>query len=118
MIFPWYDLHRQLIIQGKVEKVSTAESVKYFLSRPFKIKLAAWISDQSHVISSRQLLEMKMQEMKNKFKNGEVPLPDFWGGYKVFPLTFEFWQGQPNRLHDRIYYSKQEDSWDIERLSP
>jgi len=118
LIFPWYDIHRQLIIQGKAQKISTAESVKYFVSRPFKSKLAAWVSEQSHVITSRNLLEMKMNEMIEKFKNGKVPLPDFWGGYKVIPETFEFWQGQPNRLHDRMYYTKQGDDWKIERLSP
>jgi len=118
VVFPWYDLHRQLIIQGSVQKVSPAESLKYFISRPFGSKLAAWVSNQSQVVTSRNLLEMKMKEMKEKFKNGEVPLPDFWGGYKIIPETFEFWQGQPNRLHDRIYYTIREERWSIERLAP
>jgi pyridoxamine 5'-phosphate oxidase len=119
LIFPWYDLHRQLIIQGIVKQVTKMESLKYFISRPFKSKLAAWVSNQSHVITSRNLLEMKMEEMKEKFKNGEVPLPDHWGGFKVIPETFEFWQGQPSRLHDRIYYSRSSGKdWKIERLAP
>jgi pyridoxamine 5'-phosphate oxidase len=118
VVFPWYDLHRQLIIQGRVQKVPPAESLKYFISRPFGSKLAAWVSNQSQVVTSRNLLEMKMKEMKEKFKSGEVPLPDYWGGYKIIPETFEFWQGQPNRLHDRIYYTKNQESWDIERLAP
>lgn len=117
-VFPWFDLHRQLIIQGTAQKVTPGESLKYFISRPFGSKLAAWVSNQSQVVTSRNFLEMKMQEMKEKFKNGEVPLPEFWGGYKIIPETFEFWQGQPNRLHDRIYYSKKEESWNIERLAP
>ena len=118
LIFPWFDIHRQLIIQGMAKKVSKTESLKYFISRPFKSKLAAWVSNQSHVVTSRGLLEMKMNEMKEKFRSGKVPLPDFWGGYKVIPETFEFWQGQRDRLHDRIYYTKQEGLWKIERLAP
>lgn len=118
IVFPWYDLHRQLIIQGKVQKVSSGESLKYFISRPFGSKLAAWVSNQSQVVTSRNFLEMKMKEMKEKFRSGEVPLPDFWGGYKIIPETFEFWQGQPNRLHDRIYYTRKEENWNIERLAP
>ncbi len=119
LLFPWFPLSRQLIIQGEVEKVSKMESVKYFLSRPFGSQLGAWVSHQSQIISSRNILEMQLREMKEKFKKGKIPLPDNWGGYRVKPVFFEFWQGQPNRLHDRISYSLQPDgTWKIERLAP
>jgi len=119
LLFPWYKLSRQLIIQGRVEKISRLETVKYFMSRPFGSQLGAWVSNQSQVISSRNLLEMKFNEVRDKLKKGEMPVPDKWGGMRVKPFSFEFWQGQPNRLHDRIYYSLQEDkSWKIERLAP
>ena len=118
ILFPWFLISRQLIIQGKAEKISKMESLKYFLSRPFGSKLGAWVSNQSEVISSRKILEMKMQEIKAKFKNGDVPIPNNWGGIRVVPRTFEFWQGQPNRLHDRICYTLYNGSWKIERLAP
>ncbi len=119
LLFPWFPLSRQLIIQGEAEKVSKVESIKYFISRPFGSKLGAWVLHQSQIVSSRSILEMKLREMKEKFKNGEVPLPDNWGGYRVKPVYFEFWQGQPNRLHDRIVYSLQADGiWKIERIAP
>jgi len=118
ILFPWFLISRQLIIQGKAEKISKMESLRYFLSRPFGSKLGAWVSNQSEVISSRKILEMKMQEIKAKFKNGDVPIPNNWGGIRVVPRTFEFWQGQPNRLHDRICYTLQNGSWKIERLAP
>lgn len=119
LIFPWYTLNRQVMIQGSASKISIAESLKYFLSRPLGSKISAWISDQSEVISSRGLLEKKWEEMKKKFHDGKVPLPDTWGGFRIQPETFEFWQGQDSRLHDRIYYSKDAHSnWEIERLAP
>ncbi len=118
ILFPWYELERQVIIEGKAEKVSTAQSLKYFLSRPFGSQLGAWVSNQSEVITSRSLLEEKLSEMKSKFKKGEVPLPDFWGGYKIVPSRIEFWQGRSNRLHDRILYTKTESNWKIQRLAP
>ena len=118
LLFPWYELSRQVIINGHVERVSKSESVKYFLSRPLGSKLGAWVSIQSSVISSRSVLEQKWNEMKTKFKSGEVPLPDHWGGYRVIPTYIEFWQGQPSRLHDRIIFSKHQEEWKIERLSP
>lgn len=116
--FLWLDLERQVKIIGKAEKISTAESLKYFLSRSRESRLGAWVSDQSHVISSRQALMMQIEKMKTKFGNGEVPLPDFWGGYRVIPSTIEFWQGRENRLHDRIVYTKENNSWKISRLAP
>lgn len=121
LLFPWYGLERQLIISGRAEKISTAESFKYFSSRPRGSQLGAWVSQQSRIISSRQLLELQFEKMREKFLNREIPLPDFWGGYRVRPTQFEFWQGRPNRLHDRFLYqrqSQQESGWEIQRLSP
>lgn len=120
LLFPWVTLERQVIIQGKAEKISAAESLKYFTSRPHESQLGAWVSAQSEVIPSRKLLKMKLAEIGNKFKQGKVPLPDFWGGYRIVPHRIEFWQGGPARLHDRIVYSRSEDGsgWQIDRLSP
>lgn len=118
-IFSWLDIERQLRIEGTAEKVSTAESLRYFLSRPFGSRLGAWVSRQSSVISSRSLLEMQFQKMKEKFANGDVPLPDFWGGIRIIPERFEFWQGRANRLHDRFEYARKGNgTWQISRLSP
>ena len=117
--FPWRDLDRQVRITGKAERVSTAESMKYFLTRPKGSQVGAWVSNQSSVISSRQLLMSEFEKLKRKFENKEVPLPSFWGGYRVIPDSFEFWQGQESRLHDRFLYSLQESGeWLIERLAP
>ncbi len=118
VLFPWYALERQVIIQGKAEKVKKSESLSYFLSRPFGSQLGAWVSEQSKVISSRGLLESQLHKMKEKFENGKVPLPDFWGGYRIVPHYFEFWQGRKNRLHDRISYNREAENWIIQRLSP
>jgi len=118
ILFPWYGLERQVAIIGRAEKVSTKESLKYFTSRPHGSQLGAWVSEQSSVISSRSILEMKLNEMKQKFKEGKVPLPDFWGGYRIIPSSFEFWQGRKSRLHDRLFYSKENNNWKIERLAP
>lgn len=115
----WPDLHRQVRIEGTAERVSTAESIRYFLTRPRDSQLGAWVSAQSNVVSSRQLLEQKFAEMKRKFANGEVPLPDFWGGYRVRPSALEFWQGRENRLHDRFRYTlRAGPGWQIDRLAP
>ena len=119
-LFFWKELERQVEITGRIEKVSTLESLKYFTSRPRGSQLGAWVSAQSSIISSRKLLEAKLEEMKQKFSSGEIPLPDFWGGFRIIPDTVEFWQGRPNRLHDRFEYRHitEENSWQIERLSP
>ena len=117
--FAWLDLQRQLRIEGEVEKVSTKESLTYFLSRPRGSQLGAWASNQSEIVSSRTLLESKFFELKQKFANGVVPLPDFWGGYRVKPRRFEFWQGGKDRLHDRFSYEKNTNgAWEILRLAP
>jgi pyridoxamine 5'-phosphate oxidase len=119
LLFPWLDLERQVKIRGRAAKISTAESLRYFSSRPHGSQIGAWVSDQSQVLSSRQVLEMKVLEMKRKFAEGKVPLPDFWGGYRVEPVSIEFWQGRESRLHDRFVYTRQADStWKIERLMP
>jgi pyridoxamine 5'-phosphate oxidase len=118
-LFPWLPLERQVKIEGSIEKISTKESLKYFLSRPKGSQIGAWVSHQSEVISSRSLLEQKFDEIKRKFVNGEVPFPSFWGGYIIKPLKIEFWQGGQDRLHDRFLYELQEDkSWTISRLAP
>ena len=119
MLFNWVALERQVSINGVAEKVDTSESLKYFLSRPRGSQLGSWVSDQRSVLTSRKILEMKLQELKRKFAKRNIPLPDFWGGYRIKPKSFEFWQGRPNRLHDRFLYSKKDnESWEIERLAP
>lgn len=120
LLFPWLALERQVIIQGRAEKIPATESLRYFLSRPRESQLGAWVSRQSSVISSRSLLEQKLAEIKRKFADGEVPLPSFWGGYRVVPLEMEFWQGGAGRLHDRFIYRRDGGAapWTIDRLSP
>jgi pyridoxamine 5'-phosphate oxidase len=119
LLFPWLALERQVIVCGDAEKISTAESLTYFVTRPRGSQLGAWVSAQSSVITTRALLEQQWEEMKRKFGEGEVPLPSFWGGYRVVPREIEFWQGRPSRLHDRFLYTRQPDgSWNIDRLAP
>jgi pyridoxamine 5'-phosphate oxidase len=119
VLFAWLALERQVILSGDVEKISTAEVIRYFVTRPLGSQLAAWASPQSSVITSRKMLEMKWDEVKRKFADGKVPLPSFWGGYRLKPVEFEFWQGRANRLHDRFQYVLEEDkSWLIDRLAP
>ena len=119
LLFAWNALDRQVKICGRAEKISAAESVKYFLSRPRDSQLAAWASDQSRKITSRDFLMTQLAHMKEKFAEGEVPLPDFWGGIRVVPFEMEFWQGGEHRLHDRFEYTLQGDrTWEIQRLAP
>ena len=116
--FPWLQLDRQVIVGGCAERLSTVDVMKYFLSRPKASQLAAWASKQSSRVNSRQALETQFEQVKEKFSKGEVPLPDFWGGYLVVPQEIEFWQGGENRLHDRFCFKRNDDEWDIARLSP
>jgi pyridoxamine 5'-phosphate oxidase len=119
LLFPWVALERQVMITGAVERVSIADATAYFVSRPVGSQLAAWASPQSTVISGRALLEMKWDEMKRKFADGKIPLPSFWGGYRVLPESFEFWQGRVNRMHDRYQYTRSADAgWVIDQLAP
>ena len=119
LLFQWLPLERQVTVTGRAERISAIESVKYFLTRPRDSQIGAWASQQSLIITNRSLLEAKFAEMKAKFSAGEIPLPSFWGGYRVTPQTFEFWQGRPSRLHDRFRYERQVgDQWKIDRLMP
>jgi pyridoxamine 5'-phosphate oxidase len=118
LLFTWLPLERQVRIQGTASKISTSESLKYFMSRPRGSQLGAWVSQQSSIINSRQLLLTKFDELKRKFMNQEVPLPSFWGGYRIQPSYFEFWQGRQHRLHDRFAYKLNQEEWSIEQLAP
>ena len=119
LVFFWKELERQIRITGKVKKVSAAESDEYFLSRPEGSRIGAWASPQSSVIESREIIETNITNYARQFAKGEIARPPHWGGYIVIPSVIEFWQGRPNRLHDRIQYSKMTDgSWKIERLAP
>jgi pyridoxamine 5'-phosphate oxidase len=119
LLFPWHELGRQMMITGEAEKITTVESLKYFATRPRGSQLGAWASGQSQMINSRSILETVVDRMKLKYANKEVPLPPFWGGYRVKPETFEFWQERKNRLHDRFIYQKSEaGKWFNERLAP
>ncbi len=116
--FPWHPLERQVHITGIAEKMSMAENIKYFTSRPKDSQIAAIASQQSSRISARGVLEGKFLELKQKFANGDVPVPSFWGGFRVKPTSIEFWQGGEHRLHDRFLFSKNDQRWDIDRLAP
>jgi pyridoxamine 5'-phosphate oxidase len=119
LVFWWAELERQVRIAGYVEKVSTEESEAYFASRPFDSQLGAWASPQSEVISSRSVLEENIAELQQKYDREGVSKPPNWGGYRLFPQEFEFWQGRPSRLHDRLRYRQQSDgTWIRERLAP
>jgi pyridoxamine 5'-phosphate oxidase len=118
VLFFWEPLERQIRISGSIEKITVAESFEYFHSRPIDSQLGAWASQQSSVISARALLEKAFGEMLEKFKNGKIPLPPFWGGYRIIPDEFEYWQGRANRLHDRISYKSNNGVWTIQRLAP
>jgi pyridoxamine 5'-phosphate oxidase len=119
LLFYWQTLHRQIRIEGTATRVSMRESLTYFATRPRGSQLGAWCSAQSSVISSREMLQSKLEEIKRKFQNREVPLPSMWGGYRVVPDAMEFWQAGEDRLHDRFRYSRQADeTWLLERLAP
>lgn len=117
--FYWPKSERQVIVKGIAQKTTEEESLEYFKSRPRGSQLGAWASEQSRVISSRNYLETRLAALEKEYQEKEVPKPPHWGGYKVIPKEFEFWQGRPNRLHDRIYFTKENESnWKIDRLAP
>lgn len=118
VLFFWPEAERQIRIEGKVSKISTETSKAYFVSRPRESQLGAWASAQSSIIQGRHSIEESYQQCLAQYEGKEIPLPDFWGGYIIHPSSFEFWQGRPSRLHDRMKYNKQQDSWHIVRLSP
>jgi pyridoxamine 5'-phosphate oxidase len=119
LLFPWYPIKRQVIIEGPVTALTAGQSEPYFHSRPRGSQLGAWASRQSSVIGSRAELEARYTGLEQRWPDGtEVPMPDFWGGYRVFPEVMEFWQGRANRLHDRLRYRRGDGGWVIERLAP
>lgn len=119
LLFFWPELQRQIRIEGTVERVAESESDAYFRSRPLGSRLSAWASRQSEKIASRDVLEQRMRELMQRFPDGESPRPPFWGGFRVRPFLLEFWQGRPDRLHDRLCYRRNEsEGWRLERLSP
>lgn len=118
LLFFWPSFGRQVAIRGTATKIPTSETLRYFMTRPRGSQIGAWVSTQSSIITSRSILEAKFDEVKRRFADKEVPVPSFWGGYRVDPKEIEFWQGRKNRLHDRFLYSRQDRSWSIERLAP
>jgi pyridoxamine 5'-phosphate oxidase len=119
MVFFWHDLERQVRVEGRVERVSAEESDRYFHSRPAGSRLGAWASPQSAVVTGREVLEARFGELESQYANAPIPRPENWGGYRLVPDAIEFWQGRPNRLHDRLLYTRREHGgWLIERLAP
>jgi pyridoxamine 5'-phosphate oxidase len=118
VVFLWKEIQRQVRIEGHIEKCSEEESDTYFRSRPLGSQLGACVSQQSQVISSREVLESRLEELTSENANRDVPRPVYWGGYRLSPTSIEFWQGRPNRLHDRLRYRLKDGCWVIERLSP
>lgn len=117
ILFFWHELQRQVRIQGSVQKITREQSAEYFLSRPLESRIGAWASEQSSIIENRTVLEENFNRLKNQFGD-DVPVPDFWGGYCLSPIYFEFWQGRESRLHDRITYTKENNEWIKKRISP
>jgi pyridoxamine 5'-phosphate oxidase len=118
LLFWWGALERQVRIEGAVEPVNEEESDAYFRTRPRGSQLGAWASEQSSVITSREVLEKRLAELEAEYADREVPRPEFWGGFRVLPTEIEFWQGRANRLHDRLLYRREENRWVMERLAP
>ncbi|HEY2786253.1 MAG TPA: pyridoxamine 5'-phosphate oxidase [Fimbriiglobus sp.] len=118
LVFLWHPLERQIRIEGTVELVTPAESDEYFVVRPMGSRLGAWASRQSDVIPGREFLEQRHAELSAKYPDSNIPRPPFWGGYRVLPEVFEFWQGRPSRLHDRIRFTRKLTGWSKDRLSP
>lgn len=119
LLFPWHPIARQVIVGGDVTRVSPEETAAYFRSRPYGSQIGAWASEQSSVVASRAVIEKRYAESALRWPEGtEVPVPPFWGGFRVEPATVEFWQGRENRLHDRLRYVRVADGWSVERLEP
>ena len=119
ILFPWLKMDRQVIVEGRTERLGIAAVLKYFISRPRESQLAAWSSAQSERIDTRTLLEAEFQRMQEKFANKEIPLPTFWGGFRIIPDRWEYWQGGEHRLHDRYQYTQGAgEAWEINRLAP
>lgn len=119
LVFYWQGLGRQVRVSGTVERVSREESAAYFHSRPVGSQIGAWVSHQSRVIPDRAVLEARQREVEAEYAGREVPLPPYWGGFRVIPTSIEFWQSRPNRLHDRLRYVREDSgTWRVERLSP
>jgi len=118
LLFFWAELERQVRVEGEIKKISKVESQKYFNTRPIESRLAAWASEQSKTIPGRDYLDAKFEIFKREFKGKQIPLPPDWGGFRLVPEYFEFWQGRESRLHDRICYKKSKSSWKIFRLAP
>ncbi|WP_299492259.1 pyridoxamine 5'-phosphate oxidase [Acaryochloris sp. IP29b_bin.137] len=118
LVFWWAELERQVRIEGRVSKVSDTETETYFDSRPRGSQLGAWASEQSQVICDRIVLEQRLQDLEQQYQDQSIPRPPHWGGYRLQPDLIEFWQGRPNRLHDRLCYQRQDQSWALQRLSP
>lgn len=116
--FPWLALERQVIVYGKADKLNESESEAYFHSRPRASQIGAWTSQQSQSIASREALDAAYEEMTDRFGQDEIPLPPFWGGYRVVPHCIEFWQGRSGRLHDRFMYQREGHVWTVQRLQP
>ena len=119
LLFPWNELDRQVIVGGTAQRMSLAESAKYFLSRPRESQIAAWASRQSRPVAGRAMLEAEVKKIRDRFADGEIPMPDFWGGFRIKPERIEFWQGGEHRLHDRFRYEADADGkWSINQLQP
>lgn len=118
ILFLYKEMERQITIEGSVEKISHEESEAYFSSRPRSSQIGAWASSQGHILKSREELEAKYKELEERYLGKKIPKPDYWGGFKLLPERFEFWQGRPFRLHDRFQYIQDKEGWLIERLSP
>jgi pyridoxamine 5'-phosphate oxidase len=118
LLFPWISMERQVVVEGVVTKLTREESDAYFHSRPRGSQLGAWVSQQSSIVPSRAHLDEALKQVEQKYAGKEVPMPPYWGGYRVAPETVEFWQGRRNRLHDRLRYRRDKNEWVIERLAP
>jgi len=118
LVLHWPVLERQVRIEGDVARITPEESAAYFRTRPRGSRIGAWASEQSRPLESRAALEARVREIEQKYSGDDVPLPDFWGGYRLAPASIEFWQGKANRLHDRLLYSRETDGWKVTRLYP